>query len=154
MGTVQSVKMNIYQSNTCRKDLSWLHLDDEPRVQERQQVKDQQFYAPAQTWQKYSMQGHMVDLKRCRATSEERNFMEHIKAPIFSEAVLAILIMWEPKLTFKEKDNSGVIKDDFCWRVDPASHFNIIAPVILDWSNKASWVFKYRNPLLRKPLLP
>ena len=41
--------MNIYQINTCRKDLSWLYLDDEPRVQERQQVKDQQFYAPAQT---------------------------------------------------------------------------------------------------------
>ena len=31
--------MNIYQNNTCRKDLSWLHFDDEPRVQDRQQVK-------------------------------------------------------------------------------------------------------------------
>ena len=36
--------MNIYQSNTYRKDLSWLYFDDEPRVQERQQVKDQQSY--------------------------------------------------------------------------------------------------------------
>ena len=34
--------MKIYQSNTYRKDLSWLHFDDEPRVQEKQQVKDQQ----------------------------------------------------------------------------------------------------------------
>ena len=34
--------MNIYHSNTYRKDLSWLHFDDEPRVQGRQQVKDQQ----------------------------------------------------------------------------------------------------------------
>ena len=40
---VQSVHMNIYQSNNYRKDLSWLHFDDEPRVQERQQVKNQQF---------------------------------------------------------------------------------------------------------------
>ena len=32
--------MNIYQSNTYRKDLSWLHFDDEPMVQDRQQVKD------------------------------------------------------------------------------------------------------------------
>ena len=32
---------NIYQSNTYRKDLSWPHFDDEPRVQEKQQVKDQ-----------------------------------------------------------------------------------------------------------------
>ena len=31
-----------YQSNTYRKDLSWLHFDNEPRVQEKQQVKDQQ----------------------------------------------------------------------------------------------------------------
>ena len=39
---VEPVQMNIYQSNTYRKDLSWLHFDDEPRVQEKQQVKDQQ----------------------------------------------------------------------------------------------------------------
>ena len=32
--------MNIHQSNTYRKDLSWLHFCDEPRVQERQQVND------------------------------------------------------------------------------------------------------------------
>ena len=42
MGPVQPVQMNIYQSNTYRKDLSWLHFDDEARVQEKQQVKDQQ----------------------------------------------------------------------------------------------------------------
>ena len=34
--------MNIKQSNTYRKDLSWLHFNDESRIQERQQVKDQQ----------------------------------------------------------------------------------------------------------------
>ena len=34
--------MNIYHSNTYRKDLSWLHFDTELRVQEMQQVKDQQ----------------------------------------------------------------------------------------------------------------
>ena len=39
---VESVLKNIYQSNTYRKDLSWPHFDDEPRVQEKQQVKDQQ----------------------------------------------------------------------------------------------------------------
>ena len=82
MGLVEPVQMNIYQSNTCRKDLSWLHLDDEPRVEERQQVKDQQFYTPAQTWQKYSMQGHMVELKRNRASPGERNFFEQIMTPI------------------------------------------------------------------------
>ena len=39
---VEPVLKNIYQSNTYRKDLSWPHFDDEPRVQEKQQVKDQQ----------------------------------------------------------------------------------------------------------------
>ena len=37
---VEPVQVNIHQSNTYKKDLSWLHFDDEPRVQERQQVKD------------------------------------------------------------------------------------------------------------------
>ena len=41
---VQPVQMNIYQSNTYRKDLSWPHFDDELRIQQRQQVKDQQSY--------------------------------------------------------------------------------------------------------------
>ena len=39
---VEPVLKNIYQSNTYRKDLSWPHFNDEPRVQEKQQVKDQQ----------------------------------------------------------------------------------------------------------------
>ena len=38
----EPVLKNIYQSNTYRKDLSWSHFDDEPRVKEKQQVKDQQ----------------------------------------------------------------------------------------------------------------
>ena len=41
---VELVQMNICQSNTCRKDLRWLHYDHEPGVQEKQQVKDQQSY--------------------------------------------------------------------------------------------------------------
>ena len=74
---VQPVQMNIYQSNTYRRDLSWLHLHDEPGVQERQEVKDQKFYlhldfcslsnifkqqlgAPAQTRQQYSMRGQIT----------------------------------------------------------------------------------------------
>ena len=38
--------MNIYQSSTYRKDLSWLCFDNEPRVHKRQQAKDQQPYMP------------------------------------------------------------------------------------------------------------
>ena len=32
---LQPVQMNIYQSNTYIKDLSWLNFNNEPRVQER-----------------------------------------------------------------------------------------------------------------------
>ena len=44
MEPVEPVLKNIYQSNTYRKDLSWPYLDDKPKVQEKQQVKDQQSY--------------------------------------------------------------------------------------------------------------
>ena len=42
MEPAEPVQMNIYKSNTYRKDLTWLHFDDESRVQVRQEVKDQQ----------------------------------------------------------------------------------------------------------------
>ena len=38
--------MNIYQSNCFRKDLGWLHFYNDPRVQEREQVLDEQSYIP------------------------------------------------------------------------------------------------------------
>ena len=73
--------------------LSWPHFDNEPRVQEKQQVKDQQFCisvfvacltiliiatrdtSPDMTTV-FHIQGHMVDLYRYRAISGERNFIE------------------------------------------------------------------------------
>ena len=42
MTPVEQVQMNVNKSNTYRKDLTWLHLDNDPRVQEEQQVKEQQ----------------------------------------------------------------------------------------------------------------
>ena len=42
MEQVEPVLKNIYQSNIYGKDLCWPHFDDEPRAQEKQQVKDQQ----------------------------------------------------------------------------------------------------------------
>ena len=42
MEPVEPVLNNIYQSSTYRKDVNWPHFDDEPRVQEKQQMKDQQ----------------------------------------------------------------------------------------------------------------
>ena len=44
MEPVEPVLKNIYQSNTYRTDLSWAHFNDEPWVQEKKHVKDQQSY--------------------------------------------------------------------------------------------------------------
>ena len=41
---VEPVQINICQSNTYRKGLSWLHFDDGLWFQEMQQVKNQQSY--------------------------------------------------------------------------------------------------------------
>ena len=38
---VEPVLKNIYQINTYRKDLSYPNFDNEPRVQEKLEVKDQ-----------------------------------------------------------------------------------------------------------------
>ena len=43
---VQTIQIKIYQSNTYRKDLSWLYFDDESRTQESQQVKYEQLCIP------------------------------------------------------------------------------------------------------------
>ena len=40
--SVESVHMKIYQWNTCGKDVSWLHFDDDSRVQEKQHEEKQQ----------------------------------------------------------------------------------------------------------------
>ena len=42
MEPVEPVLKNTYQSNTCRKDISWPQFNDEPMIQEKQQVKVQQ----------------------------------------------------------------------------------------------------------------
>ena len=40
MESVQPVQMNTYQSNNYKKDLSWLHFDNEPMVQERKRERE------------------------------------------------------------------------------------------------------------------
>ena len=67
---VESVLKNIYQSNTYRKDLSWPHFNNAPRVQEKQQVKDQQFCLLV------FVVCVIIPSSGDRATSGERNFIE------------------------------------------------------------------------------
>ena len=86
--------MNTNQSNTYRKDLSWLHFDNEPMVQERQKVKCQvATRSTSPDRQQFSIHGCKVDLQRFVATSGEKKIIEQIKASIFLEEVLAREIM-------------------------------------------------------------
>ena len=54
------------------------------------------------------------------ATSEERNFIERMKAPIFLEAVLAIDTMQEPQSNLEDKVNPSILKDDYFSKTDPS----------------------------------
>ena len=100
--------MNIYQSNTYRKDFSWLDFVNESRVQEREQMKDQKYYISvfevyltilsSNFWYQPRCEisiPHIgvVNSQRYRAISGGENFIEKIKASIFMEAVLAKEIM-------------------------------------------------------------
>ena len=48
------------QSSETSQDLSWLHFDDEPRVKEKQQVKDQQSCFGSTCWKLFT---HMALMK-------------------------------------------------------------------------------------------
>ena len=48
--------------------------------------------------------------------------------------------MQEPQSNIEEKVNPGILKDDFSPRTEP-SIFTSIEPLLLDRSNKTSWVF-------------
>ena len=93
----------------------------------------------------------MVDLKRYRATSGERKFIEQIKALIFLEAVLAIKIMYEPQSNLEKKDKPSILKDDFSSRTAP-SIFTSIAPLLLDWSNKIDFSSTEINKIYPIPI--
>ena len=83
------------------------------------------------------MHGRIVDLWRYRATSEEENFIEQIKASIFLDELLAIEIMQEPLSNFEVKVNPSILKDQFYSRRD-LFIFASTAPVLFDWSNETS----------------
>ena len=59
------------------------------------------------------MQGSMVEISRYRATSEGRNFIDQIKAPVFLKAVLGIKIIYEPQFNLEDKDNPSIKQDCF-----------------------------------------
>ena len=144
--------MNIYQSNTYRKDLSWLHFNDQLRVQERHQVKEQNpaypFFQLIQQFQVATRRntpdittvfhtrpyGRFIEIqsnftrKKLHRTNQGSNFL----GCIFNNRDNA-----QPQSKLEEKVNLSILKDEFSSRTDP-SIFTSIAPVLLDRSNKTS----------------
>ena len=117
MEPVEPLQINIYQSNTYRKDLSWLHFDDAPRVQERHQVKHQQ--------------------------SLKSVFLAYLTIP---SSMATVFHGWKSKLKRREIErgerreenvNHSILKDDFSSRTG-VSTFTSISPVLLDQSNETS----------------
>ena len=101
VGPVQQVHTNIYQ----RKDLNWLHVNDEPRVPERQQVKDQWSYISASGVYLIAARSNSPDMTtvlharlygrfiEIYSNFRRKKLQKRIKAPILYEAVLPIEIL-------------------------------------------------------------
>ena len=143
--------MNIYHSNTYGKDLSWLHFNDEPRIQEKA-ASEYPAYLFFQLLQQFQvatkstspdmttifhawLYGRFIEIQsnlwrtKLHRMSQGSNFLgdsfsnrDNIRAPIqFS----------------RERVNLNIVKDYFSSRANP-SIFTLIAPVLLDQSNKIS----------------
>ena len=124
--------------------MSWLYFNDEPRVQERQRVKEQQscisiFKAyptiPSDKQEYQPRYDNSIQymaawqIYRCRATSGERNLIEQIKTPMFLEALLPAEIMQEPQSNLEEKINSGILKYNFSSRTDSSIFTSIVTKI-------------------------
>ena len=155
MGLVEPVQMNTYQSNAYRKDLSWLHFDDKPRVQ---QVKDQQSWIsvlmtypiiPSSKQEHQPKDGNsipcMTDLQRYKANSREKIFIEWVNKTNKSSNCLGGSFSNRDNVRAsiqfgRENEPQHLKRWFFCSRTDP-SIFTSIAPVLLHQSNKTNWVF-------------
>ena len=116
---VEPVQIHIYQSNTYRKGLSWLHFEGEPEVQKRQQVNYHLAFVAYLTIPSSSQEQHdksnpcmaiswiyRVNIKRKKLhrMNQGSNFLQssfnnrdNIRAPIYLEM----------------KDNHSILKYDF-----------------------------------------
>ena len=147
--------MNIYQGNTYRKDLSWLHFNDESRVQERQQVKDQLSYKSVAV-------GYLKFQVAYRSTSLDMTTVFH--ASPYGRFIEVQSNPWRKKRhrinqgsnflgsSFSNTDNvraatqfrrerkPSILNNDFSSRTDPFI-VTLITPLLLHWLIETRWVF-------------
>ena len=87
MEPVQPVQMNTYESNTYRRDLSWLHADDEPRVRYENDMK-----TVFHSWlygRYIEIQSNLKTSKKLHRTNQGSNFLggsfsnrDNVRVPI------------------------------------------------------------------------
>ena len=134
---VEPVQMNICQGNTYRKDLTWLHFNNKPAGSKEATSEGstvlhihfcslsnnskKQLGIPAQTW-------------LFHAWSYDR-FTE-----IQSNLRRKKLHRTNQGSNLEEKINPSILKEYFFSRTEPFI-FTLIAPVLLEQSNKTSWFF-------------
>ena len=113
-------KMNIYQSNTNKKELCWLTLQsqhrhaDDSNFQEMQQAEKQYTNIPAHAY-------------RNKKQPQEKEFSSRLKAPIVLEAFLATETMLESQSNLVERDCPSIFKDYFSSRTHPTIFKSVVA---------------------------
>ena len=144
--------MNIYQSNTYRKDFSCLHFNDEPRVQEKQLVKDQQsciFVFVVYLKILSSNKGTSPDMATvfhawpyCRfieilSNLRRKKLLKRNQGSNFLEGNFSNSNNVRALIQPRKEVNTSIIKDDFSSKTDP-SIFASLEPLLSHHSSKTS----------------
>ena len=144
--------MNIYQSNTYRKDFSCLHFNDEPRVQEKQLVKDQQsciFVFVVYLKILSSNKGTSPDMATvfhawpyCRfieilSNLRRKKLLKRNQGSNFLEGNFSNSNNVRALIQPRKEVNTSIIKDDFSSKTDP-SIFASLEPLLSHQSSKTS----------------
>ena len=144
--------MNIYQSNTYRKGFSCLHFNDEPRVQEKQLVKDQQsciFVFVVYLKILSSNKGTSPDMATvfhawpyCRfieilSNLRRKKLLKRNQGSNFLEGNFSNSNNVRALIQPRKEVNTSIIKDDFSSKTDP-SIFASLEPLLSHQSSKTS----------------
>ena len=107
--------MNIYQRITYRKDLSWVHFNDKPRIQEKHQGKDQQIWSAYPAYQvQHNWSSTAVFLVYPTNTSSNQEQQPRHENKILYTAVWQIYR--DTEQPHKKKTSQNKSRLQFSWR--------------------------------------
>ena len=135
---IQPFQMNIYQVSTYRKDLSWLHFDKEPRVQERHSKL--RINSPAYLLLQHLQQFQLATRRTSQDMTEMQSNLRRKRLYRLNQGSNFL------GGSFSNRDNVRASiqfrterqpQHDFSSRTDP-SIFTLVAPMLLEQSNETS----------------